>query len=63
MLEITATGLNVLRVLEQLSESDVRLLGLIANENCTVEKTVEGLEYLGNQRGQIQRLQRLGYIK
>ncbi len=63
MLSLTQKGLDVLRQLEDLSESDIRLIGFIASEKVSVEKSVEGLEYIGTKRGQVNRLQGLGYIK
>lgn len=63
MIKITNRGQGVLSIIESLSESDIRLLGTIANEHSSLEKSVEGMEYIGYARTQIQRLQMMGYIK
>jgi len=63
MIRITSKGLTILETLENLSESDIRLLGYIANEKSAFEKNYVGLNYIGFSQIQIQRLQELGYLR
>ena len=63
ILELTNTGMAILGVIEKLSESDIRLMGYIDNEKTCIAKSVEGIEYIGYAREQVQRLQMMGFIK
>ena len=63
ILQATKKGRDILQSLQNLSEHDIRLIGFVANNKSAIEQSVEGAEYIGYCKLEIQRLQMLGYIK
>ena len=63
ILKVTQKGRDTLQTLQNLSETDIRLIGFVANNKSAFEQSVEGAEYIVFKRVEIQRLQMLGYIK